>query len=515
MKYKFLLLLALLPITVIAQQSNVIYTDSVVMSSKKYLKGNDYQKDFMLFMDMLENTHPAFAMENPPLDIKKIRKVGYKELKKFNDSEKFALYLESIVSQLHDGHTYIYCNYPSDTIFPMAFKYLNGEFFIQGVEEGNDEFIGKKILTVNGFDMYDVMMSFGSLLSCDNDIFLIERFNCITKFFWEDNKYNTQEALTVTCDDGSSLNLNYLSAKEIKWKWVETKPLQSPYQKTQMPFRYEVYPENSICYLQFSSFKDKNTLRWQFYSGDNGGMSEEEFEKIIKDYPRFDTFLQEVFDSIHKCEINTLVVDVRGNGGGNSTLMYQLMSWIIPTERIDDLNAEGTLTRVSKFLEAHYIEVVKYYKNLTGDKFHYGMIIDEDMYEYDSEDIDDEDDSSLDTLFVYNEDPEQVFTGNVIFIQDHWTFSAAGTLILVAYDNKIGTIIGEESSYRPCNFTDCLLYELPNTKVKGGVSFRYATRPNSDACCGKSLIPTIHIERTWSDYLEGRDPWWQWILENK
>lgn len=130
MKYKFLLLLVLSSITVIAQQSNYIYTDPTVMSSKKYLKGNDYQKDFLLFLNMLENTHPAFAMENPPLDIQKNRKVGYKELKKFNDSEKFALYLESIVSQLHDGHTFIYCNYPSDTIFPMAFKYLNNALAI-------------------------------------------------------------------------------------------------------------------------------------------------------------------------------------------------------------------------------------------------------------------------------------------------------------------------------------------------------------------------------------------------
>ena len=322
MKNKFLLLLALLPITVFAQQSNIIYTDSVVMSSKQYLKGNDYQKDFLLFLNMLENTHPAFAMENLPLDIKKIRKVGYKELKKINDSEKFALYLESIVSQLHDGHTYIYCNYPSDTIFPMAFKYLNNEFFIQGIEEGNDEFIGKKILTVNGFDMYDVMMSFGSLLSCDNDIFLIERFNCITKFCWKDSKYNTQEALTVTCDDGSSLNLNCLSAKEIKWKWVETKPLQSPYQKTQMPFRYEVYPENGICYLQFSSCKDKNTLRFQFQARGFNGMTEEEFEEKIKDIPQFDMFLEEVFDTIQK-------LDIRRNAFQNLWRLIILMPWAI------------------------------------------------------------------------------------------------------------------------------------------------------------------------------------------
>ncbi len=474
MKYKFLLLLVLLPITVIAQQSNIIYTDSVVMNSKKYLKGNDYQKDFLLFLNMLENTHPAFAMENPPIDIKIIRKEGYKELKKFNDSEKFALYLESIVSQLQDGHTYIYCNYPSDTIFPMAFKYLNNEFFIQGVEEGNDEFIGKKILTVNGFDMYDVMMSFGSLLSCDNDIFLIERFNCITKFCWKDSKYNTQEALTVTCDDGSSLNLNYLSAKEIKWKWVETKPLQSPYQKTQMPFRYEVYPENGICYLQFSSCKDKNTLRFQFQARGFNGMTEEEFEEKIKDIPQFDMFLEEVFDTIQKLDIQTLVVDARSNSGGNSMLCNQLLSWLKP---VDEIKSFDSQKRISKLMETNY-------PNAVGN------------------------------LFTMNTDADKVFKGNVYFIQDNGTFSSAAMLIVMATDNNIGTVIGEAGSYRPCHFGDVLSYELPNTHVKGGVSHAYFMRPDKDACGENSLIPTIHIQRTWSDFIEGNDPWWQYILNN-
>ena len=469
------LIVLLLPAKSFAQHSNIIYTDSIVMNSKQYLKGNDYQKDFLLFLNMLENTHPAFAMENPPLDIKKIRKAGYKELKKFNDSEKFALYLESIVSQLHDGHTYIYCNYPSDTIFPMAFKYLNGEFFIQGVEEGNDEFIGKKILKVNGFDMYDVMMSFGSLLSCDNDIFLIERFNCITKFCWKDSKYNTQEALTVTCDDGSSLNLNYLSAKEINWKWVETKPLRSPYQNTQMPFRYEVYPENSICYLQFSSCMDKNTLRYQFQARGYNGMTEEEFEEQIKDIPQFDVFLQEVFDTIQKLDIQTLVVDARSNGGGNSMLCDQLLSWLKYGEEIKTFDSQK---RISKLMEANY-------PNAVGN------------------------------LFTMNTDADKVFKGNVYFIQDNGTFSSAAMLIVMATDNNIGTVIGEAGSYRPCHFGDVLSYELPNTHVKGGVSHAYFMRPDKDACGENSLIPTIHIQRTWSDFIEGNDPWWQYILNNQ
>lgn len=486
-----------------AQQINYItYTDSSVLNSKEYLKGNNYQKDFLLFMDMLKNTHPAFSLSNPPFDIKKIKKEGYKYLKNFDNTEKFGFYLESIVSEMNDGHTFIYNQYKKDVLFPLIFRYFDGGFYINTINEEHKAFLGKKIVMLNGFAIYDVIMSFGHLLSWDNDIFLIERFKCITKFIWQDSKYNTQEPLTVTCDDGSSFDLYYENIQDIKWVSVEPQPQQSPYKNIQIPFRYELYTENSICYLQFSSCIDKNTLRFQYYSGDLVGISEDEFEEQIKDIPQFDTFLQEVFDMIQKHDIKTLVVDMRGNSGGNSMLCDQLLSWLRP---YDEIQSFDTKIRVSKFMDAHYPEIVKSYKESAGDKFEYGMIFN---------DLPNNPDSIYSRFCVLNHDNNRLFKGNVVFIQDNGTFSSAATLIVTAYDNKIGTIIGEEGSYRPCNYGDILGFELPNTKVKGGVSHCYFLRPDKNACCNETLIPTIHIQRTWHDYLEGRDPWWQWVLDN-
>jgi len=251
--------------------------------------------------------------------------------------------------------------------------------------------------------------------------------------------------------------------------------LQSPYQKTQMPFMYEVYPENGICYLQFSSCIDKNTLRFQFQARGFNGMTEEEFEEKIKDIPQFDMFLEEVFDTIKKLDIQTLVVDARSNSGGNSMLCDQLLSWLKP---VDEIKSFDSQKRISKLMETNY-------PNAVGN------------------------------LFTMNTDADKVFKGNVYFIQDNDTFSSAAMLIVMATDNNIGTVIGEAGSYRPCNFGDLLSYELPNTHVKGGVSHAYFMRPDKDACGENSLIPTIHIQRTWQDFIEGNDPWWQYILENK
>jgi hypothetical protein len=49
---------------------------SKVEESEKYKNGNEYQKDFLIFMDMLQTTHPAFV-KNPPFDVEKEQEQGY------------------------------------------------------------------------------------------------------------------------------------------------------------------------------------------------------------------------------------------------------------------------------------------------------------------------------------------------------------------------------------------------------------------------------------------------------
>ena len=184
-------------------------------------------------------------------------------------------------------------------------------------------------------------------------------------------------------------------------------------------------------------------------------------------------------------------------------LCDQLLSWLKYGEEIKTFDSQK---RISKLMESNYPEVVKMIKDYDGDKFEYGMIVDE---------FPEESNTISSSLFTMNTDVDKVFKGNVYFIQDNGTFSSAAILIVMAMDNNIGTVIGEAGSYRPCNFGDVLSYELPNTHVKGGVSHAYFMRPDKDACGVNSLIPTIHIQRTWQDFIEGNDPWWQYILNNQ
>ena len=103
-------------------------------------------------------------------------------------------------------------------------------------------------------------------------------------------------------------------------------------QDTKMPFIYKIYSDKSICYLQFNSCIDQKSLLQQYYQSRGIGWKDisDEVEKKILLYPRFDSFLENMFKEVEAGGIKTLVVDVRNNRGGNSMLCKQLLSWLKP-----------------------------------------------------------------------------------------------------------------------------------------------------------------------------------------
>ena len=66
---------------------------SKVEESEKYKNGNEYQKDFLIFMDMLQTTHPAFV-KNPPFDVEKEQEQGYSYCGKCKDLQEFTFYIQ-------------------------------------------------------------------------------------------------------------------------------------------------------------------------------------------------------------------------------------------------------------------------------------------------------------------------------------------------------------------------------------------------------------------------------------
>ena len=78
------------------------YHDTEVEASREYVEGNAYQKDLLLYADMLGDTHPYYADAEHRAKLQ--RRVGkiYKECGKIGDVAEFKLYLAKVAASLHD-----------------------------------------------------------------------------------------------------------------------------------------------------------------------------------------------------------------------------------------------------------------------------------------------------------------------------------------------------------------------------------------------------------------------------
>lgn len=231
-------------------------------------------------------------------------------------------------------------------------------------------------------------------------------------------------------------------------------------------FHYNIFPEHSICYLQFNQCADARTLR-------------------DESLPRWDTTIEEMFGKMKEQGIKTLVVDAQYNGGGSSMLCDELLVHLMPLEK---------LQQFSTYLR---------FSNLMGT-FNPRIALAKEAWEKDGH-IDE-----LYPLPAGRVSPDfvqpEIYNGNVIFIQSQKTYSSAGMLMTLARDNRIGTIVGQTSSFSPSHYGEILPFSLPNTGELGSVCTKFFARPDSSCLDDEALEPMDRLD------LSDKDAAWQYIV---
>ena len=495
------------------------YMNHEIAKLAMYQDGDDYQKDLLLFLDMLKESHPAFSSEFiPPFNIDSLKRVGYEWGKSCSSIAQLRTYLQSIATQLNDGHTTLLPVISKNLIYPFMLFKENGKVYLRGVNQEYKASLGKEIVEINNQKTLKVIDSFRTLISSDNDTYFYDKVESFMQLYsvWKDHIYCLPDStLHFKFSDGSMIPIRPISKKDINLSVLSNNESSNSIRKnTKLPFLYEVLPEKNICYLQFNACVDQSSLRSQYnmIKAENR-ISKEAIEEKLSQVPRFDDFLADMFKKIREEKIQTLVIDVRDNSGGNSRLCDVLLSWLKPYE---DIKRFSSLIRFSKLWEETYPSLANGYRQaLLGHENSYkiGKI-------YSSAFL-----SSLiskkDSMpgkgkeyFGLNRVNNLFFEGNIVFIQNAKTYSSAGLLISTVMDNDIGIVIGSASSYKPCNYGDILYWELPNTNIRGTISHKVFTRPNIAKCAEASLIPTVLLTPSWLDVLGNKDVCWEWILSH-
>ncbi len=463
--------------------------NEAIEASKEYQNGNAFQKDLLLYVDMLGKTHPYYAEKKNVARLNRDAKKWYKVCGNLTDTSDFRVFLETMVSSLNDGHTAVRYWDSFEKLFPFSII-VDGDSpaIINVTSEEQKEYLGKIVKSINGRSVQEILKAARPYISADNQInyeTLVSQFFSFADF-WKLMGMKG-ELLTVVTDEGAVIEIPAISRNEAKIAYLEAAFLKKPTAGRRVLFEYEIFEDEGICYLQFNQFADRITHR------NNPQL------------PRFDYVVRDMMAEIQDKNIGTLVIDLQYNGGGNSMLGTTLLSWLHPYR---ETKGPGVQVRMSELLLEHQ----PFFKTVTmdGAKPEIGKMY--DLYDFDQtrpEPI--PEDFVQDTVqHVINLDNDKIFKGNVIFIQGRDSYSSSELLMTQARDNGVGIIVGEISGAKPCHFGDVLYSVLPNTGTIAMTSCRYFTRADMTKVKEEYLVPDVIIDLDDPE----KDLVWEWILKN-
>jgi C-terminal processing protease CtpA/Prc len=216
-------------------------------------------------------------------------------------------------------------------------------------------------------------------------------------------------------------------------------------------------------------------------------------------YPIFKDFVWELIDSLNNDNVENLIIDLRNNSGGNTTLGKQLMYFLTDKDTIKGFaNYAFTSEVYKKYFRKEYQDLETKYPEGVPQR---------DLVPTNSgESLFFEITNNTSKYFIQRNRP--IFKGNIYILANYGTGSAAAMLTTLIQDNEIGTVIGTSVGNNPIGATTYTPMKLPKTKAEISIASSYIVRPEKEK--GKIQIPDIWIEYTINDFINGKDPY----LEN-
>lgn len=486
--------------------AQTVYTNPLLEESDAYIAGNPFQRDLLLFVDLLRTTHPAFCTgEEHPFDADSLARAEYAAAADCTSPKALEERLQRIAARLHDGHTRIAAGSKNPNVYPFGVFPDGDDLRLAAVAREHEASLGKIITAINDRPAAEVLDGFRAGMSCDNEEGFRRSAGSLlsARDAWQRHPCDrTDSLLRLTFADGKSIELKPCPRKACDMAAVPRRKQEPVVRQTKDAFAYTLLPEKRLCYLFFNSCIDQDAYRMMYRR-----MSHpitEEVERKLQELPRFNRFLEEMFARMEEEGVTTLVVDLRSNRGGNSRLCDQLLAWLRPHE---ELRRFTSAIRLSPLWAEQYPEPARQMREAFAEA---DRRIDPDRL-YASADLD------FGTKQAEQSDPERtgpLFRGRVVVVQSARTYSSAGILATMIADNGIGTLIGEPGTFRPTHFGDILNWKLPHTGIRGSVSHKLFRRPDRSRDAESSLRPDATLPLTWDDFLQGTDVFQQWILEN-
>ncbi len=100
------------------------------------------------------------------------------------------------------------------------------------------------------------------------------------------------------------------------------------------------------------------------------------------------------------------------------------------------------------------------------------------------------------------------------FLVGEGTYSSAIILASLVEDNNLFTTVGQPTRGRPSHYGETLVLKLPNSGIVCRISCKKFFRPDTSKDSENALYPDVIIWPSFEDYKHGRDPVFEWVLQD-
>ncbi|MBY0010046.1 S41 family peptidase [Paenibacillus typhae] len=406
---------------------------------EKLINPEQMQQDLDFLVKTIGEVHPSL-INGWSSEQKQVIESAYSKIRKPQSDAEFYFIANEIVSLMHDGHTNLYWELENLRFLDLPLFWARDGLVVKD-NRGNLH-TGDIVTAIGGRSIDDLEQELAAIIPAENNQWIrvqgttLLRVEALLRHLGLVS--NNRVAITVKRGTASITEAFTLTDKLTHKEY-------NPYPENDVPFSYTFEDNLSLGIFQLNTCE--NTRKYQ-------------------------VTVQQFFDEVKARGIQHVAVDLRSNGGGDSSVIEEFLSYT----DVESYYGYGSLMRYSPELQ-----------QARGAEQNSGYAVNERTLNP----------VLMKTLYPYK--------GKLYLLTSAHTFSSANMFAVIVQDNGLGRIIGEATGNQPSSYGDILTFQLPASGIHFQVSFKKFTRSSPERDPADSLQPDIEAYTTAKDIIKRRD----------